>query len=249
MEIIVSRIKEYKEKIKPKWDSCYQKNIWQTVHQAGSEEKNIELAKHETDLFLYPTQEKCLKLFNNKEINPNTTFYENFAEHKPIDEYLLDLKTVNALDFGCGSLARYSTEFAKLFKKVIAVDASPRAIEYCKKYTDQYENIEVVEVDGTSLKEIDDEAVSFVFSNLVFQHVGSKEVMVNLIKEVNRVLKPEGIFRASFWTEEKADDHFNVYHGTGYSVEGYTEVFEDAGFEVKTMTHNYPVLWVTLEKK
>lgn len=248
------KFEEYKKQVKPVWDGYYDRSIWRTVFSAGSEEGNRAVSALEAEMFLRPKSDKEVRELEQKIINEYrnghpATFYPSFAQHKPIDKYLdKPLDQCVCLDYGCGSLARYTTEFAKLFKKVIGVDAAPKAIEYCKKYVDGIENIEIVEVDGVTLKEIDDESVDFIFSNLVFQHVGSKEVMINLIEECNRILRPGGFFRASFWTEEKADGYFNVYHGTGFSYEGYKEQFEKAGFKVETMTEDYPVLWVSLSK-
>ena len=245
----MSAIKRYKEKVEAKWNDCYSRNIWRTVHQAGSEEMNRQLAVVETDLFLFPTKEKCENLLNNKNITKCPfTFNEDFFIHKSLKEYFLNLKECVALDYGCGSLVRYTTEFAKIFKKCIGVDISSKAIEYSRKYTKDIENIKIVKVDGVSLKEFDDNSIDFIFSNLVFQHVGTKSVMLNLVEEMNRILKIDGIFRGSFWTEEKPEKHEHVYDGTGFSVEGYEKVFKDRGFNVESVSHKYPIYWVTLKK-
>lgn len=240
------RTEQYQQRVKSIWAECYRRNIWRTTHQAGSEKKNIELAKREMDLFIFPTEQKCQQLLNDKEANPCPTFHSNFSEHKSISRYLPVFEKLVALDYGCGSLIRYTTAMSPYFKKVIGVDSSPEALVYAQQY--KLDNIELIEVDGTSLKEIEDESIDFVFSNLVFQHCGNLEIMVDIINEMYRVLKSGGVLRVSYWTEEKKLDHQDVYHGTGFSVEGYKEMFEEVGFVVETQTHEKPVMWVTLIK-
>lgn len=247
-DLLKNRIQEYKNKIKNFWNERYRRHIWKTVHQAETEQSNIDLGERDMDLFLFPTKEKCEYLHAaiplDHKIIP--TFSLDFWEHhKPVTDYLPPLNKCTALDFGCGSMARYSTALARRFKHVVAVDAAPMAIEYCKRYTDKYDNIEVVEIDGATLKEVADESVHFAFSNLVFQHVGNKEVIIGLIEEISRVLKPGGLARLAFWTEEKADSHAHVYNGTGFQPDKYREIFEKAGFRVEGMSHEYPQIWIT----
>lgn len=242
------RTEKYKKLVVDQWKDPYERNIWRTVHQAGSEELNIEVAKWDMDLFLEPTEEK-VEMYRNKihyETKTVPTFTDDFWKHKPIKDYLGDLSTCIALDYGCGSLIRYTTELAKRFSWVMGVDVNTQALEYAKKYI--LPNIYLEVVNGIDLRLFAEGSYNFVFSNLVFQHCGSKEILYDITREIFRILKVGGVVRLSYWTEEKDDDHLDAYHGTGFSVEGYKEMFNEIGFKIETITHQAPLFWITAVK-
>jgi hypothetical protein len=51
---------------------------------------------------------------------------------------------------------------------------------------------------GASLAQFADESFDFVYSYAVFQHIPSRDVVLEYMNEIRRVLKPGGIFRGQF---------------------------------------------------
>ncbi len=249
------RINWYKNEARALWDGMYQREGHKCVHQTGSKQKTIDLAKYEIDLFLFPDEDKCRMLLENKEINPNPTFMETFHEHKSITDYLPDLSQCVALDYGCGGLARYSINLATYFKHVHAVDVSTEAYQMAKGYIDELankpkhslKNITLHQNDGISLP-FEDESIDFIFSNLVLQHVGTREARIAIMKEMFRVLRKGGVVRAGSWSHKLEDGHQSAFHGSGFSMDEFESIHQEMGYTVATITHKYPVIWFTLLK-
>ena len=50
---------------------------------------------------------------------------------------------------------------------------------------------------GAACSQFADESFDFVYSYAVFQHIPSRDVVLEYMREIRRVLKPGGIFQAS----------------------------------------------------
>jgi O-antigen biosynthesis protein len=120
---------------------------------------------------------------------------EIYLEH--ITRYMFASQFVSGkvvLDIACGS--GYGSDYLSKAgaKKIIGVDISEETIEYCKKnYPDN--GIEFLQgsVDKIPLA---DKSVDIIVSFETIEHVDEK-AQLNFLKEVKRVLRPEGIFVVS----------------------------------------------------
>jgi SAM-dependent methyltransferase len=243
------RKEDYKIGAHQYWNEEYQKNGWKVVHDAGGLEKTNMLAIREIDLFLWPTKEKCEALLNDKENNPWPTFNSNFYTHPSIDELRIERKT--CLDYGCGALGRYSFALSNVFDAVYGVDISSEAIADAKNRVNKHfkNSPKFLLCDGVSLK-FPSNFFDFVFSNLVLQHIGNKDVILALCKEFARCLKPGGAARLEFLdgTQDKGDKFYSVVEGNGMKVEEIKSVFEESGCKLIHATEGHPYLWVTIQK-
>jgi len=88
------------------------------------------------------------------------------------------------LDLGCGN-GIYFDLFNKKSNKIYGVDASEQSIILCKKKS--YKEVELA--DATNLPFTND-FFDFVFTSEVLEHV---DLYLNMIKEIYRVLKPNGV--------------------------------------------------------
>jgi ubiquinone/menaquinone biosynthesis C-methylase UbiE len=98
-----------------------------------------------------------------------------------------------ALDLGCG-LGRFSRALARRFSSVVAVDVSDRMIAEARRLQagNGSENITFKTGDGVTLP-ASDNAIDFVWSYEVFQHIPTHETIRANIAEVSRVLRPGGL--------------------------------------------------------
>ncbi|MHC4617397.1 MAG: class I SAM-dependent methyltransferase [Planctomycetota bacterium] len=94
------------------------------------------------------------------------------------------------LEIGCGA-GRVTGALAKRFGRVIALDVSDDMLDVAREHVDA-DNVTFVRGNGVNLDVIDDGSVSFVFSTMVFQHIPDVEVQYELLREVGRVLRPNG---------------------------------------------------------
>mgnify|MGYP003661596503 CR=1 FL=1 len=111
-----------------------------------------------------------------------------------------------ALDFGCGcgrnirnllSLARFS--------RVDGCDISTSNAAYAGKYINNLfpyrqepHRTKTWETNGWDLGPVEDESYNFIMSHVVFQHIGNHQVRLNLLTEMFRALKPNGIVSLHF---------------------------------------------------
>jgi SAM-dependent methyltransferase len=229
------------------WNNEYTINDTRhVVHNAGSDLKTILLAEREIDLFLFPTEEKCLSLLSDKKLNPFPTFCESFSEHPPVDT-----KFDAVLDYGCGGFARYSIVLSKYFKKVYGVDISSEAIKLGKARLRDKKIKNVILMCNNGIKiPIGDNSVNFIFSNLVLQHIGNLEVLKLLAYEFCRVLKPGGMVRLEYLdgSSRKNDYHQSPVEGNGISKEELEKIYDEVGMKTVCVTEDKGCTWITARK-
>ena len=98
----------------------------------------------------------------------------------------------NLLDLGCG-VGQYSLYFAEKGFNVTSADISARALDYLAEKAPQ---IKTVKLDMTELLPFSDKSFDVVFANLSI-HFFSKTDTENLIAEIKRILKDDGVFIGS----------------------------------------------------
>lgn len=248
----MNRVKEYKARSNYYWDSEYKKLNWKVTHNAGSKEKTVNLANREIDLFLDPTKKKIEDLLKDEENNPYPTFTEDFINHSPISDFIEDFSEATVLDYGCGSLARYSIELGKRFKYVYGVDISGEAIKLAKGEVKKsgLKNVALMKNNGSSIP-LPSNFVDFVFSNLVLQHIGNIEINYMLAKEFMRILKPGGVIRVEYLdgSQRKKDSFESVAEGNGVTERDLQRMYEENGGKIKSVSEGHPWLWVTVIKE
>lgn len=109
-----------------------------------------------------------------------------------------------ALDLGCG-IGRLSFALARFFDKVIAVDASAEMVKRGKQLGAElgYSGVEFYCNNGHDLSFVESDSCDLAFSFIVLQHIPQKNIVLGYIKELARVVKPEGhiIFQLPIYQE------------------------------------------------
>jgi len=114
-----------------------------------------------------------------------------------IETIIRHLATINhppdfggaALDFGCG-VGRLTQPMARRFKSTIGVDISAQMIQIAESLN-QIESCNYVAAAESELP-FDDDSFSFIYSNIVLQHI-PREYSVRYLLEFERLLRPGGI--------------------------------------------------------
>jgi ubiquinone/menaquinone biosynthesis C-methylase UbiE len=98
-----------------------------------------------------------------------------------------------ALDVGCG-VGRVTRALAARFGSVTGVDVSDEMVARATELhpTEAYPNLRFAASDGLTLP-LADESVDFAFSYEVVQHMPSHEVIERNLRELARVLRPDGL--------------------------------------------------------
>lgn len=102
-----------------------------------------------------------------------------------------------ALEIGCG-VGRMLPAAKKIFKSVVGVDVSPRAIakaqELCESLKEQAAGIDLVATSGLDLKEVANNSVDFIWSFAALPHMPTR-VFASYLIEIKRILRTTGTAR------------------------------------------------------
>lgn len=173
--------------------------------------------------------------------------YERYVAGDPVLVSILnDPVKDRVLEVGCG-IGRMTEFFPKHFKKVSGVDISEVMLESAKKRLAHLPEVELKLSNGKTL-DFPDNSFHLVFSYQTLQHVSTKELLLQNLKEIHRTLKPGGVAKLHLRTGRGP---YKWHWASGVSVDPATakSMSEAAGFKfVKHEIEDPKSLWVWLEK-
>jgi SAM-dependent methyltransferase len=155
-----------------------------------------------------------------------------------------DPKEMKVLEIGCGA-GRITRALAGLFGQVYAVDISREMVRRARGALREFPNARVFRNNGKDLAVVRKHwwnrfgfgerlLLDFAFSVIVFQHIPSREIIENYVREVNRLLRPGGLFKfqvqGSPLVEVKAE---GSWVGVPYTEREAREMAERCGFEMR----------------
>jgi len=148
----------------------------------------------------------------------------NICQGKPPAE-------MRVLEIGCG-VGRMTRALADLFGEVHAVDVSGEMVRQAALALRDRPNAFVYQNNGRDLAVLPALPFDFAFSSIVFQHIPSREVIENYVKEVHRLLRPGALFKfqvqGDATIETKPDD---TWLGVGFSERQASEMAYRCGFD------------------
>ncbi len=125
------------------------------------------------------------------------------GERTVADEILTDLvnicqgrdqRKMKVLEIGCGA-GRVTRALSNLFGEVHGVDVSGEMIRHAKLALHDRPNAFVYQNNGKDLEVVPRLEFDFAFSTIVFQHIPSREIIENYVREVGRLLRPGALFK------------------------------------------------------
>jgi cyclopropane fatty-acyl-phospholipid synthase-like methyltransferase len=143
----------------------------------------------------------------------------------------MDPKQMRVLEIGCGA-GRVTRALARLFGEVHGVDVSGEMIAIAKQALHDQPNAHVYQNNGMDLSVVPEQPFHFAFSSIVFQHIPSREVIENYVREVSRLLGPGRLFK--FQVQGDATMKTNpedTWLGVPFSDEQAVAMAEKSGFE------------------
>ncbi len=161
----------------------------------------------------------------------NTEEFFNSGRLNVFFEVLTDLgnvcqgksaKEMNVLEIGCGA-GRMTRALSEVFGQVYAVDVSGEMIARAKEALADRSNVHLFRNSGADLQVLGDVRIDFAFSYIVFQHIPDREVIYSYAREVNRLLRPGGLFKfqvqGALATEGQPDTWLGVHFTDAEAVE------------------------------
>ncbi len=138
---------------------------------------------------------------------------------------------MRVLEIGCGA-GRVTRALANLFGEVHAVDVSGEMVRQAALALADRSNAFVYQNNGKDLTVVPALEFDFAFSSIVFQHIPSREVIENYVREVHRLLRPGALFKfqvqGDSTLETKPDD---TWLGVPFSERQAAEMAYRGGFD------------------
>jgi SAM-dependent methyltransferase len=138
--------------------------------------------------------------------NENWTDEEFFqsGERTVAEEVLTDMINVcqgkqpcdmKVLEIGCGA-GRVTRALSKIFGEVHGVDVSGEMVRLAREALKDRPQAFVYQNNGNDLSVLPEGVLfDFAFSTIVFQHIPSREVIENYVREVQKRLRPRALFK------------------------------------------------------
>ncbi|MBS1857660.1 MAG: methyltransferase domain-containing protein [Acidobacteria bacterium] len=156
-----------------------------------------------------------------------------------------DPRQMRVLEIGCGA-GRVTRAFAGFFGEVYAVDISREMVRQARAAVAGFPNAHVFHNNGKDLTAIGGKwwhrlglgspppPMDFAFSFMVFQHIPSRTIIENYVREVHRLLRPGALFK--FQVQGAPDveaDNQHSWVGVTFSEADAREMAERCGFELR----------------
>jgi len=159
-----------------------------------------------------------------------------------------DTRAMRALEIGCGP-GRLVKPLSRHFAEIHGIDVSDEMIRIARERLRNTPNAHVQATSGATLAPFADNSLDFIYSYAVFQHIPSRDVVLSYMREVVRVLKPGGVFRAQF-NGLPHDQVPDTWSGVTFSVDDLKTFTRENGFELLALEGvDTQYLWTTWVKK
>ena len=155
-----------------------------------------------------------------------------------------------ALEIGCGP-GRLMLPLSRNVGEIHGVDVSGEMVALARERLAHIPHAHVHLTDGAGLPQFADESFDFIYSYAVFQHIPDREIVLDYLRYIRRVLKPEGIFRGQFNDlPYYSDETPNTWTGCRFSsgeIRAFTQENELDLLDLSGRDTQY--LWTTWRKR
>ena len=147
-----------------------------------------------------------------------------------------DPQAMRVLEIGCGA-GRLTRALSNVFGELHAVDVSGEMVELARRAVADRPGVHIYQNNGCDLTIVPPIEFDFAYSAIVFQHIPSREIIENYVREVHRLLRPGALFK--FWVmgdlrAKSSPDE--TWVGVPFSEADAAEMASRCGFELR---HHY----------
>jgi SAM-dependent methyltransferase len=164
-----------------------------------------------------------------------------------------DLKRVRgrdaALEIGCGP-GRLMRPLSRHFGEIHGVDVSDQMIRLAEDRLRDTPNAHPHHSSGSDLSQFPDEKFDFVYSYAVFQHIPSREVVFNYLREARRVLKTGGVLRCQMNGLPPHAKQYDTWSGVRVTPEEVTAFAREQDLQLLVLEQIWTqYMWITCRKR
>lgn len=154
-----------------------------------------------------------------------------------------------ALEIGCG-LGRLMRPLAPHFAEIHGVDVSDEMIRRAEEKLCDVPNARLHLSSGADLTMFADESFHFVYSYAVFQHIPSREVVFEYLREARRVMRSGGVFRFQVNGLPETAARYDTWNGVRVGAPDIAAFARDHDFQLLALEGALTqYTWVTLQKR
>jgi SAM-dependent methyltransferase len=144
-----------------------------------------------------------------------------------------DPRSMLVLEIGCGA-GRVTRALARRFGEVHSVDVSGEMVKLAKAALGSCANAFIYQNNGKDLSVIPDRQFDFAFSCIVFQHIPSREIIANYVREVGRLLRPGALFKFQVQGNVTVrPTSADTWVGVSFDEEQARQMADGCGFECR----------------
>jgi SAM-dependent methyltransferase len=140
------------------------------------------------------------------------------------------------LEIGCRA-GRITRALSNVFGEIYGVDMSGEMVACARAALSDRNNVYLYQNNGYDLSVVPRQEYDFAYSNIVFQHIPSRDVIESYVREVHGLLRPGGLFKFQVQGDTsvkgRADD---TWLGVSYSETEVREMALRTDFEFR---YNY----------
>ena len=165
----------------------------------------------------------------------------------------LDLKRLRArdaaLEIGCGP-GRLMRPLSRHFTEIHGVDVSDEMIRLARQRLQAVPNAFPHHGSGSDLGLFPNNKFDFVYSYAVFQHIPSKEVVFQYLREAHRVLKPGGILRCQLNGLPPQARQYDTWSGVRITPREIVDFTREQNFQLLALEQiDTQYMWITCRKQ
>ncbi|MBZ5623819.1 MAG: class I SAM-dependent methyltransferase [Acidobacteriia bacterium] len=153
-----------------------------------------------------------------------------------------------ALEIGCGP-GRLMRPLSRHFAKIHGVDVSDEMIRLAGQRLSETPNAYAHHTSGSDLALFPDESFDFVYSYAVFQHIPSRDVVFQYLREARRVLKTGGILRCQINGLPAHAKQYDTWSGVRIAPGEITSFAREHDFQLLALEQIWTqYMWMTCRK-
>jgi SAM-dependent methyltransferase len=153
-----------------------------------------------------------------------------------------------ALEIGCGP-GRLIKPMSRHFGEIHGIDVSEEMIRRARANLGAIPHAHAHHTSGADLAPFADESFDFVYSYAVFQHIPSREVVMQYLREAIRVLRPGGLLRAQINGLDQTAKQYDTWSGVRIDAEEVRDFAREHGLQLLALEGTRTqYMWTTMRK-
>jgi SAM-dependent methyltransferase len=154
-----------------------------------------------------------------------------------------------ALEIGCGP-GRLMRPMSRHFAEIHGVDVSDEMVRLARERLRGTPNAHTYRVSGSGLELFPDNHFDFVYSYAVFQHIPSREVVFQYLREAHRVLRPGGVLRCQLNGLPPHAREYDTWSGVRVAPGEIAQFARGQGFQLLALEQIWTqYMWITCRKR